>query len=262
MRASTPPQQAGRDGRPYDAGSPSLNSTRPRRVSGGATRVQILRLPAETGRTQSHENRERRGLRFLNGCKVQGFIHVHQMRCDVQHQARFDLAGMDADALFMLADETIGQSQLRPGTTHHEHVVMNAQFAGDDLHHLDIAAMAVENDHLAHTCPGDACADLEPVPAKCLGADRKCARKIDMLLAAADPECGKHAQGQVVGCQFEHGIDDGIVDHGIDAERQVRPVLFGGAYRHDRDEMFGIDMGEIARTHLVPPARRQSLVTH
>ncbi len=80
----------------------------------------------------------------------------------MQHQRGFDLAAMDAVASFVFRNHSVRIAEAAPLGRDDDHLVADAQFPGDDAHHVDIAAMGVDDDQLADAGFGNLAADGRP----------------------------------------------------------------------------------------------------
>ena len=88
--------------------------------------------------------------------------------------------------------------------------MVDAQLARHDLHHLRLAAMAVEQQQLAQAGPADGRADLVPDPPQRLGRQGERAGEVDMLVALADGGGRQHQHRQAGRHQVQGAADDAV----------------------------------------------------
>ncbi|KAF1042570.1 MAG: hypothetical protein GAK34_02789 [Delftia tsuruhatensis] len=167
---------------------------------------------------------------------------------------------MDAEAVLMRAELRIGRivHQAEPAAAVDQQAVAHAQLARHDVHHADLAAMAVEQQQPAHAGPRHAGAQFGPKRDHRGGRQRQRAGKRLVLHAEADVLRRKKEHGQVGRQQRQGRIDHALQQAGIDGQRQVRPMLLHGGHGQHRHGFRGkprLGQREIARRYFGPPAR-------
>ena len=98
----------------------------------------------------------------------------------------------------------------------------------------DIAAMGVEKDQLAHARPVHALADFGPGPDRGLGRKGERAGKGEMLVRLADRLDRQHEDVEILRYEAAGAGEIALVDEGVDADGQVRPVLLDRGRRAGR----------------------------
>ena len=93
---------------------------------------------------------------------------------------------MDAVALLMVGLDALRHAEPEPANRKYQHVVAHPQFAGHDVHGADIAAVTVQQHHLAHGRARDEGADLGPDGNQGLDRMGQRAGKAPMFVALAD----------------------------------------------------------------------------
>ena len=111
----------------------------------------------------------------------------------MEHHGGLDSAAVDAVLHLGRREKPVRQAGAEPAAHHDEHLQPDPQVAGDDVHDLRLAAVAVEQDQLADTGAVDALADLGPDADQGFRRQRQGTGESLMLVGLAD---GHHRQNQ------------------------------------------------------------------
>ena len=145
---------------------------------------------------------------------------------------------MDPVAQLVRRVHPLRQATRPPVHADHEHLVTHAQLPGDDVDNRDVAAVRVEQHHLAHPGAGDRGADLAPRRDHRLGAQSQRSGIAQVLVALADG-LGREEDGGAVLGQRSGRLARERIDHaGIDRQRQVRAMLLHRAEGKHRNQPF------------------------
>lgn len=220
-------------------------------VADGAVGIVVLHLPGEFGAAAVAEDGVARGAVGRGGVEVLGVLHVDEIGAQGQHEGGFDLAGVDAEAVFIggkagveVVAVCVEQWQVEPAGVADQKAKAGADVACDHVHQAAVAAVAVEDEEFAHAAAGHGCGDVEPEVEDGLGAQREGAGEALVFGAEAD---GLGGQGvdRGIGRQVRRGsLQDAVEQVGIDGQGQVRAVLFGGGHGQDGDGARGVERGE------------------
>jgi hypothetical protein len=191
-------------------------------------------------------------IRFRLRGEVLGLVHPHQIRPEMQHQRGLDLAAMDAVSRLMLADHALGIAEAAPLGGDDGHLVTHPEFARDNAHDIDIAAMRVDDHHLAQTGFRHLGADRGPHGNQQLGAERQRARTIDMLIGLADFLRRQNQNVEIVLSLPAQFRQHAVGNRDVGRHRQMRPVLLGGRDRQNGDGGVGAEPGKVVGVELVP----------
>ena len=149
-----------------------------RGVPQGTRRVQILRFPAEPDTTFGGQQRHLVLPRQPGAAEVGGMLHPYQIGAEVQHQAGLHQSAVNAVALLIPGQHDPGrQAELAGQATDREHGV-GAQAAADDLDHLRLPAVTVQDHQSPHAGPNARCArsrsarrsSFQPTGSACRGS--------------------------------------------------------------------------------------------
>src|SRR5260370_6155345 len=188
---------------------------------------------------------------------------MHKIRPRGEHHRGLHRAAVDAVLELGLREEPGRRPEAVRAPSHHEHPAPDPQLAGHHVHQLRLAAVAVEDDELAHAGAGHALADLGPDADQGLRGMRERAGKREVLVALAHAGDGQHRDRQLRRQQLERPAEDRLVDRAVHAHRQMGPVLLDRSDRQDRDDAPGVERGELLGGHLSPePAREGGHAAH
>ncbi len=173
------------------------------------------------------------------GGEVLSLVHAHELRPEMQHERGFDIAAMDAEALFVLIDHAVRRTEAGPLGGNDGHLISDAQFACDNTHDVEIAAMRVDDHHLAQAGLGNLRADRRPDRDQKLRAERQRAGAINVFIGLADLLQRQHEEIEIVGALDLQFCQHALSDRDIGCDRQVRAMLLGRGDRQDRDGGIG-----------------------
>ena len=134
--------------------------------------------------------------------------------------------------------------------------------ARDDIEHLRLSAMRIQQQQPAYPGARDALAQLDQQMGEGLGGEKQRAGIGDMLLALADALDRQRRDRQVGGGRRQGAIEQFAVDAAIDEHRQMRPVLLD---RTDRKHGDGVSRqpAELRPAHVLPaPTGKSAIVPH
>ena len=205
------------------------------RVADRAGGIEVLRHPGEASGPVGTEPFEFARHRDRRRRCVWGFSHAHGCGLRREHERGFDIAAVDAVLFLVGRERAVRIAEAVPANRDGEHAEPRTQVARHRFHGGDVAAMARHQHELAHAGARQAFAELGP--GRHRGRGRQCerARKRQMLRRNADALHRQKRDGQVGGQKLLYARQIGFGDIGIDAERQVRAVLFDRGQRQHRD---------------------------
>ncbi len=220
-------------------------------VAHGAVGVVVLHLPGEFGAAAIAEDGVARCAVGGGGVEVLGVLHVDEIGAQGEHQGGFDLASVDAEAVFIggkagveVVAVFVEQWQVEPAGVVDEQAKAGADVACHHVHQAAVAAVAVEDEEFSHAAAGHRCGDVEPEVENGFGAQCEGAGKALVFGAEAD---GLGGQGVNRGIGWQvwcGGLQNAFQKIGIDRQGQVRAVLFGGGHGQDGDGARGVERGE------------------
>ena len=162
--------------------------------------------------------------------------------------------------LLVIADHTFRMTETAPLGRDHRHLMAHAQFARDDAHDVDIAAVGIDDHHLPQPGFGNLRTNRRPDGDEQLGTERQRAGAVDVFVGLADLLCRKHQDIQILRplpLQLrQHAGRDGD----IRCDRQMRAVLFRRGDRQNGNRGLGGEAGKIVCIELVPVKRRSHAV--
>lgn len=192
-----------------------------------------------------------RGAVGRGGVEVLGVLHVDKIGMQGEHEGGFDLASVDAEAVFIggkagveVVAVFVEQWQVEPAGVVDQKAKAGADVACHHIHQAAVAAVAVEDEEFAHAAAGHRCGDIEPEVEDGFGAQREGAGEALVFGAEAD---GLGGQGvdRGIGQQVRRGgLQNAFQKIGIDGQGQVWAVLFGGGHGQDGNGARGIERGE------------------
>src|SRR5207248_7268826 len=121
------------------------------RIAGRTRSIEVLGHPAQPGGRLDPEIAELPCRFAARGPEVTRTIRADQIRTRYEHDRRLDGSRMDPVHLLLARKEPLRIAEPEPGAGDREHAEAHAQIARDEVEHRDVAAMAVEEDDLAHT---------------------------------------------------------------------------------------------------------------
>ena len=120
------------------------SGVRARRITAGARCIEVLRLPTDAGGAFDPQHRvvglDGNGARY----EVLGSRPVHQCRVQMQHDAGFHRAAVNAVTQLHGVEEIRHLGDAVPRAVHRQHPQAHAQLAADDVDELRLAAVGVE----------------------------------------------------------------------------------------------------------------------
>ena len=157
-----------------------------RAIADRAARMEVLGHPPETDRPERAQPFEVLG--HLQGDRSgrSGAFHMNGFGPVGENERGFDIARMHAVAHFHPLERPRGIAEAVPRACDRQHLESHPQVAGNDIHCCDIAAVARDDDELAHPAAMETFADLR------IGADhgsrrkRQRAGKLAVLVRLAD----------------------------------------------------------------------------
>ncbi|MNV24743.1 hypothetical protein D3C71_1158170 [compost metagenome] len=167
-------------------------------------------------------------------------FHVHGVGGQGQHQCGFAVARVHGQAFFLVGEELARHMRHTPGEAgHHDEVAMaQAQLARAHLHHLRLAAVAVDEQQLAKARAVYRLAHLVHGGQQGLAAQRDGAGEVQVLFGLAVGD-GGHRERRHIGRQARQRMaHHSRADHRVHCTRQVRAVLLGGACGQHDDGVF------------------------
>src|SRR5690606_38392320 len=135
---------------------------RERRITSSAIRIDILNLPGRLGAAAQRKMFEITCKSFRKRSEILCFRHIDEIGMHLQHHRGFHVTGMNAVLQVVIAVYTFRHSKSEPVDAYNKHVVTDAKLPRYDIHDTDLAAMAIEQRHLADTACCHASADLAP----------------------------------------------------------------------------------------------------
>ena len=125
----------------YDAGPEFGGGFR--RVAQRAMRVEVFAHPSETHRALGHDD-------FVGGIQIRtpraeigDPLHLHELRCEMQHHRRLDQAAMDAMPRFLVVKGALALPQGGPMNGRHKKPCLDPQLPSDDIDQRNLPAMRV-----------------------------------------------------------------------------------------------------------------------
>ena len=219
--------------------------------------VQVVRHPADGDRLGHAEALEILLDADRRTDEIPRFAHPHRLRPERQHQRGFGVAAVDAVGALLRRKESLRVAERVPAGVHREHAAADAQLPHDGGEDGDIAAMRIDEYELPAAGPGDALADLGPGARDRLHGKGQRPRVLDVLVRLADRLKRQDKDRQVGGNARDRPGQIALVDEGVDADRQMRPVLLDRGDRQDRDDLAHVRCGEVAPAHFRPELRRK-----
>ena len=231
-------------------------------IPADAVAVQVLGLPAQPRGTQCAQAWVVEIVGDGDRDEVGGGGAVDQIGTQGQHHRGLDRAAVDAVAQLGGVEQAVRHAPREPVGGDHQHLVVDAQLARHDLHHLRLTAMAVQQQQLAHPGAADTGADFVPDAGQGLGGEGERAGEIDVLVALADRGGRQDEHRCAGGQQRQDGTHDAIDDAGVDSHRQMRPMLLDGAHRQHGHGCLRIEPRELGAGQILPPAGQSQRHAH
>lgn len=210
-----------------------------------------MHLPRQFGTAAVAENGVMRGAVGRGGVEVLSVLHVDEIGTQGEHEGGFDLASVDAEAVFVGTEAGVEvvamfveQWQVEPAGVVDEQAKAGADVACHHIHQAAVAAVAVEDEEFAHAAAGHRCGDIEPEVEDGFGAQREGAGEALVFGAEADGLRGQGVNGRIRRQVWCGGLQDAFEQVGIDGQGQVRAVLFGSGHGQDGNGARGIECGE------------------
>jgi hypothetical protein len=144
-----------------------------------------------------------------------------------------------------------------PADGHRQHAKARAQVARHQFHGRDITAVTGDEDKLAQPRARETFAKLDPGGDGRLRRECQRSRVSEVLGRNANPLDRQKGDRKVVGQSFARAAEISLGNEAIDAERQMRPVLFDRRERQHRDPAIGRRAGDLLPGHFQPVALRQ-----
>lgn len=152
-----------------------------------------MHLPRQFGTAAVAENGVMRSAIGRGGVEVLGVLHVDEIGTQGEHEGGFDLASVDAEAVFVggkagveVVAVFVEQWQVEPAGVVDEQAKAGADVACHHVHQAAVAAVAVEDEEFAHAAAGHRCGDIEPEVEDGFGAQREGAGEALVFGAEAD----------------------------------------------------------------------------
>ena len=131
---------------------------------------------------------------------------------------------------------------------------IDAQIPGEQVGHIRIAAVAVEQHQLLKAVLCDAAGDIVQQGIGGLGGESQRAAEIHVLVALADVQLRREddvAAGIAI-CRLDGFIHQRAQDDGIRAHRKMRAVLLCGRHGQQDDGVILIQRGELVSGKILP----------